>query len=812
MKFLKFIISLALCASLCIALSTQFVSKGQYLPAFGDLMNPFSGFWQNAEFLMSTNNTDVKIAGLKGKVSVTYDDRAVPHIFAENTVDAIKVQGYLHAQNRLFQMDISARSAAGRLSEIFGVRTMEYDMTERRYGMGSAAERTVEGWKKNPEVNEMIQAYADGVNAYIQTLTDRSMPVEYKILGFRPEKWTPLHSALFTKSMCKTLARNDLDAEMSNTLSKLGPAEFSKLFPERHPKQTPIVPNGTKWNFAALQENLSAPTNPTGLSFIDKTDNSDKEPGIGSNNWVIAGSKTENGHPILCGDPHLNLTLPSIWYEIQISTPQFNTYGVSLPGMPMILIGFNSNIAWTVTNSQYDVADWYRMEWLDSSKKTYRFDGNIMSTHTRIEEIIVKGKGVVKDTVTYTHLGPIVFTDKTKVQSDLAFHWVAAEENPYDLTSLYLLAQAKNFSEFNNALKTYSFPMQNFAFASKDGDIAIRTQGWLPIKAPGTGQFVQEGNTSANQWKGFVPAEQMPVVKNPKSGFVASANQNTTDAAYPYYYNSRNFDNFRARRINALLSAEKKFSMDDMRNMQYDCYGLDAFEYIPVILEHLNPTNLSVKEKAIYDGILNWDCVYEKTSVPAMYFRAWMDQMKKMTWDDLYLREKNNPFVLPHLWRTIQLVHDEPNSIHFDKTDSPQVENASDILLMSLQAGIADVEKEMATRMDPAMDYGKFIDTRIDHIARIPGFGEKIYTSGNENAVNATRGNKGPSWRMVVEMGDEPRAYIVYPGGETGNPGNPKYNQFVKRWESGEHYEAIYMKSASESNERLKKTIQFSSL
>ena len=810
MRILKFTGSLILTLGLCVSLSVQFKANGQYLPSFGCLLNPFSGFWQNAESLNVSSENAVKIPGLKGRVSVIYDDREVPHVFAESVNDAIRVQGYLHAKNRLFQMDISSRSAAGRLSEVIGEKTLEYDQTERRYGMIKAAENAVNGWKKNPEAYAMMEAYAEGVNAYISQLSDKNLPLEYKIMGFRPENWTPLHSALFFKSMCRTLARNDLDAELSNTLLKLGEAEFTKLFPDSHPLQTPIIPSGIKWNFKALDEQIASTTGLNISGLIDKKDNSDKEPGTGSNNWVVGPSKTVNGHPILCGDPHLNLTLPSIWYEIQLCTPEFNTYGVSLPGMPLTLIGFNSDIAWTVTNSQHDVADWYRMDWANAEKTAYRFNGNNMPVVKQAEAIMVKGKGVIWDTVRYTHIGPIVFEDKSRIQNDLAFHWVAAEENPYDLKALYGIAKSKNFEEFSFALKDYSFPMQNFAFACKNGDIAMRTQGWMPIRSRGAGQLVQDGNSSGNMWKGYVPFEHLPQIKNPKSAFVMSANQNTTDATYPYKYYSRQFDNFRGRRLNALLSADKKFSIDELRKMQYDSYGLDAEEYTPVIRSVMQESAMSESEKVIYNSILGWDFNYEKTSVPAMYFRAWMEQMKKQTWDELYVKEKNNPFALPHLWRTIKLLQEEPNSIHFDKADTPQKEDGKDILLMSFKAGIADVESEKAKRNDQNLDYGKFIDCRIEHIARIPGFGEKIYTSGNENAVNATRGNKGPSWRMVVEMGDEPRAYIVYPGGESGNPGSLCYNQFVERWENGNHYEAVYLKNENSTNERLVRKVIFS--
>lgn len=811
MKFLKFLAAVAACVGLIYALSTSLHIKGQNLPAFGNLFNPFSGFWQNAEHAVGINKDQtIQLSGLQGNVKVVYDDRQVPHIFADQTIDAIKTQGYIHAQNRLFQMDIASRSAAGRLSEVIGEKTLEYDKTERRHGMLAAAENAVEGWKKNPEMYALVEAYCEGVNAYIMTLTEKTMPVEYKILGFKPEKWTPLHSALFFKSMCRTLARGEYDAEASNTLQKIGETDFVNLFPERHPDQMPIVPNGTKWGFKAQTTNsTAAPKTSEQNTIIDKPDNGNKEPGIGSNNWVVSGKKTASGHPILCGDPHLNMTLPSIWYEIQISTPEFNTYGVSLPGIPFVIIGFNNDIAWTQTNSQHDVADWYRLEWKDNAKKEYKLDGQYVTVTEKVEDIYVKGKGVIKDVVKYTKFGPIAYEDPASVRNDLAFHWIAAEQNPNDLATFYQLAKAKNFDDYSNALKNYAFPMQNYAFACKNGDIAIRTQGWLPIKPKGFGNFITDGTNSSNTWKGYAPFEHMPYVKNPSSGYAVSANQNTTDASYPYYYSSRNFDNFRARRINKLLSEDKKFSIEDMRKMQYDIYGLEAEECLPTMLQYIDSTQLNPAEKAIVATLKTWDFQYSKDSKAAMYASVWMDKFRKMTWDDMYLREKLNPYLLPSFWRTVTLVKEQPKSKHFDIVNTPAQETAPDVLAVSLKATIEEIAKVMVTKANPNLDYGSYKDVTIEHLAKIPGFAQKVYTGGDGNAINATKVYHGPSWRMVVEMGDTPRAYVVYPGGQSGNPGSPNYDNFTTRWENGEHYEALFLKNADEKNERLKYAVLF---
>ncbi len=823
MRFLKFLASAMLTFALGYALSNQLTIKGVSLPAMGKLLNPFSGFWQNADGAFSFGEkNELPIAGLKAKVKVVYDDRQVPHIFAENTADALRAQGYLHAQNRLFQMDLTAHAMAGRLSEMVGSRALENDKMERRHGTLQAAENSAEAWKKNPEMYTLVEAYVEGVNSYIATLTEKTMPVEYKILGATPEKWSALSTSLFFKGMCRSLARGEMDAEMSNTLSKLGQTEFDKLFPERHPKTIPIIP-GSNWNFKAMTSNMPPAANAKLSEVIDFQDNITKESGIGSNNWAISGNKTTSGKAILAGDPHLMMTLPAIWYECQITTPEFNTYGVSLPGIPFVVIGFNNDIAWSQTNSQHDVADWFRLEWKDATKKEYKLDGQFVAVEERVEEFHVKGEGIVKEVVKWTKFGPVTFEDGSSVRNDLAFHWLAAEANPNDLATFYMMAKAKNFEDFSNALKNYAYPMMNYAFAGKNGDIGMRTQGWLPIRPRGAGRLISDGTSSANLWKGYAPYEQMPYVKNPKSGFVLSTNQNTTDASYPYYYTTRTFDNFRSRRLHHLLSEDKKFSLDDMRKMQYDVYGLDAEEYMPVILKRLEGVTMGAAEQAALEEVKKWDFKYTKESKAAMIFDTWMANFSKATWDDLWLEDalnpklaipstamrKLNPFALPHVWRTMQLLDNEANSKHFDNITTPEVENGSMILVASLTQTLADIVAESALQLNPNLDYGAYKNTRIEHIAKLPGFAHKLHVEGNGNAINATKTFAGPSWRMVVEMGDTPRAYVVYPGGQSGNPGSKASEEFIERWQSGEHYEAIFMKSADEKQERLKKTVEF---
>ncbi|RYY35005.1 MAG: penicillin acylase family protein, partial [Sphingobacteriaceae bacterium] len=343
MQYVKAILSLAVTIALLWALQNKFGD----IPPVGKLLNPVSGFWQNAESKNFVDEAELKLPGLKGRVTILFDEHRIPHIFAENDHDAYYAQGYITARDRLWQMDIQTRSASGRLAEVVGPKALEVDRNKRRMGMVYGAENTLKGMQQDKEVWEGAVAYADGINAYIAQLSPKDYPLEYKLLDYAPEKWTPINSAFLLKLMSNTLAGGSDQFAMTNTLNKFGTDVIKELFPNRPLHDEPIIPAGTKWNFSPVE--IPKPSK----SFIAQmTEHKmpEKQEGIGSNNWAISGSKAASGYPILANDPHLNLTYPSIWYQVQLVTPTMNVYGVALPGAPGVVIGFNKKISWGVTN------------------------------------------------------------------------------------------------------------------------------------------------------------------------------------------------------------------------------------------------------------------------------------------------------------------------------------------------------------------------------------------------------------------------------------------------------------------------------
>ncbi|MEM7102675.1 MAG: penicillin acylase family protein [Bacteroidota bacterium] len=792
MRIIKFVLSFIATVVLVVGLNQRQFN----LPALGIFFSPTAGFWQNAEPVEFSLPASINIDGLSAPVKVVYDDRLVPHIFAENAVDAAMAQGYVTAQHRLWSMEFQIFAGSGRLSEFIGKVGLPADRQTRRRGLIRAAETALEEWKKDTEYFQYIQAYTDGVNAWIDQLKPVDYPLEYKLIGYQPERWSVLKCAILQKVMSRTLSMREDDLEATNALNIFGKEEFDFLYPEWYDEQLPIIPKGTEWNFEKVTvRSDSFPATDKKLSHIPLT----KPPEFaGSNNWAVSGKKTASGNPILCSDPHLNITLPSIWFEIQISIPEYNVYGVSIPGSPGVIIGFNENIAWGMTNVGHDVSDWYRIHWQDESRQAYLFDGAYRESEQVIETYKVRNGTTVYDTIYYTHLGPVAYTKEGDIYQDLAFHWLGAYPSN-DVKMFFSLNKAKNYEDYVNALGYYTCPAQNFAFASKDGDIALWVQGNFPLKADQQGRFVQEGNTSANEWQGFVPNEQNPHTFNPESGYVSSANQHSTDPSYPYYYNG-GFDDYRGRTLHTALSGMESITPDDLKKLQNNNFNLQAKEMTPLLLEKLDKSVLSKDEIGFYNEIKDWDYKHEKGLVAPAVFRSWFSNFYKQTWDEFYTLNDSISVLFPESWRTVYLLRDHEESKWFDITTTDTKETSADIVTQSFKSACQEL-LDWSQKNDQRPFWRDYKGTIIRHLLRQPALSAvNVDVGGDRNALNAVSKSFGPSWRMVVELGEEIKAWGVYPGGQSGNPGSPFYDDFVNYWAQGEYYDILFMKAPEQGD------------
>ncbi|GGC28990.1 beta-lactam antibiotic acylase [Parapedobacter defluvii] len=785
------------------------------IPPLGKLFNPFVGFLQNAERNPDTGNGEVALEGLHGKVTVWYDDNAVPHIFAQNDDDLYFAQGYVIAKDRLWQMEFYTRVAAGRLTEVVGPGALEYDRYNRRIGMARTAAAIADRLKNDTVANRILEAYAAGVNAYIRQLSDKDLPVEYKLLNYKPEPWSSYKSILMLMNMRHTLNGGSNDSRITNVLAKYGPDVVAGLFPDYPAIESPIVPQGTPWAFSpvaipAVPDTVTAPPD-TGLFAFAVPE---PHPEVGSNNWAVSGSKSATGLPILANDPHLQLTLPSIWYQMQLSSPNVNVYGVALPGTPAIIIGFNKDIAWGVTNTGSDVMDFYRVRFRDSTLNAYWHDGAWKPTIRYTESYRMKDGSQVLDTLFYTHQGPIVYHKKQStnyapnIPVGYAMRWVANETDGADVLTFYYLNRATNYEDYRKALTYFTAPAQNFVFSSNGGDIAIVSNGKLPLKWREQGKFLLDGTLAAHDWQGWIPREQNPGVKNPPRGFVSSANQFPADTTYPYYLDWRFAHSSRAIRINERLDAMVRATADSLRMLQNDNFNVDARRILPRLLVSLALDD-SIRHSAEYDALERWNYRNDADAVGATIFESWLGDLLRGVWGDEFPASER--LLYPSLDRTFELINHEPGAKWFDRVDTPDtVENIDDIICSSFKTAMAELRERFGEISARNWAWSNVKQTRIMHLVpNFTSFGRtNVMNGGGSGVVNATSGKHGPSWRMVVQLDtDWPVAYGLYPGGQSGNPGSKYYDNMIDRWAAGQLDTLLFMKHADEQSGRLLRRI-----
>lgn len=805
MKFIKAIISSLFAIVLIIVLNTKF---GE-IPPLAKFLDPFRGFWTNAESKNQDLEKELQIRGLKGSVEIRFDEQMVPHIFTENNYDLYFAQGYITAKDRLWQMDFQTRFASGRLSEVVGPKAVELDRYQRRMGMEFGAENMVKVMLKDPEIKETMDAYTAGVNAYIRSLNPEDYPFEFKLLNYSPEDWHPLNSALLLKLMSATLAGGSNEFYMNNILNKYGPEITKNLFPDYPYREDPIIPEGTKWDFKPL--NIpDAPSNTTDRKTSYHIRTKELEEGIGSNNWAVSAEKSASGYPLLANDPHLDLSLPAIWYQIQLTSPEMNTYGVSIPGAPGIIIGFNKDVAWGVTNVGADVLDWYNIKFKDESKKEYWYNNKWNPVKVRIEAIKVSGGNTLIDTVFYTHHGPVVYTSKQRpakfskinnIPTGHALRWVA-HDGSNDTKTFYLLNRAKNYSDYRKALAFYSAPAQNFIFASAANDIAITSNGYFPLKWKGQGKFLLDGSDPANDWHGRIPSSQNPSIKNPSRNFVSSANQFPADQSYPYYINWEFAAYERSHRINKRLSVMTQANADSLRNLQNDNYSILAENILPTLIQLVDTEKLNASEREGFDIVSKWNKFFNADEIGASLFELWHKNLAVQIWQD-DLGDPGTPMRYPSRDRNVELLLNEPDSKWYDNVHTAQKENRTDVVNAAFKFAIDSLHRKYGP-VGPDWTWGNLKHTFVPHLAKIAGFGSKFLNiGGSKSSVNAMSESNGPSWRMIVALGKDVKAYGVFPGGQSGNPGSYYYDDMIDTWANGKLNELVFLKSKEDQSAQI---------
>lgn len=793
------------------------------LPPLGTFLDPANGVWSTAAAAEFPPVQGARIPGLTAPVEVLFDDRGVPHIFASTTEDAYRALGLVVARDRLFQMEAQTRAAAGRLSEWAGPRALDLDRKSRALGLVWGAERKFAAYDKSSPGFRAMVAYSEGVNAWITQMRARDVPVEYQLLNARPIKWEPIHSLYFFSRMALTLGFNDASLRRLQAEALVGADAADALFPVNSPIQLPIEPNGlvgARYDLTPLPPpgvgDATAATAVTarrsviaGLGFGVASESGD---GVGSNNWAVSPRRSKSGYALLAGDPHLELSLPSVWYEMHISVPgQLDVAGAGFPGVPGVVIGFNRDVAWTFTNTSSDVDDYYFETVNDSLRPSqYRVDGQWRQLQQRVEQYRDK-RGVVihVDTLYFTHRGPMTREEGRW----MSMRWTAHEPS-HEADNFMRLGRARNAAEWLGAMEDYVAPTQNGLVADRSGNIAIRSSGAYPVRpGDGRGDIIRDGSAAASDWTGRLAVSRFPFSMNPAQGFLASANQQPVDPLKNgAYIGSDWYSPWRAMRIDALLRADSSATPDAMRRYQTDPGSARADAFVPAFLAAAahessgGNTDATLAEAA---GLLaEWDRRYTRENRRAVLFETAMDDLSRRTWDELIAAPDKSGRVqrpaLPESQILIQLMR-TPESVWWDDRRTPGRENRDAILAASLRTALVKLKAENGGATADGWRWSKIRTANIHHLLRIPAFSKLgIPVQGGPSTLSPSggQGTQGASWRMVVELAPEIRAWAIYPGGQSGAPASSRYTDRLDAWKDGQLQPVLFPKSAADLDKR----------
>ncbi len=778
-------------------------------PALGSFLDPAHGVWSLARSAELPRTAKASVVKLSGGVRIVYDDRAVPHIFASTEEDAYRALGYVVARDRLFQLYIQTMAATGRLTELAGARALGLDRETRGLGLPRSAERKLAAAGDTSAFMKFAVAYADGVNAYIAQMPASELPLEFRLLGKTPPKWTPIDSYHLLNRMGYTLAFLSVETERSAAASRVGARAAEALFPDDTPIQEPIQPNGqraARFDFHPLPGPGAPDTSASALlaasdafvpsSRLARGDAGDEPSSMASNNWAVSPSRSANGHALLAGDPHLDLSLPSIWYEAHIVVPgKLDVYGVTIPGAPTMVIGFNRDVAWTFTNTGADVIDYYT-ETVDNDHlpTTYKVDGVWRPLEQRVEKYLGPlGQVVQTDTLFFTHRGPM-----RRVGSEwVSMRWTVLE-SANELTAFYGISHAKSARELEDVMaRSYLAPAQNMLAADRGGHIAIQSTGRFPIRSgDGRGVGLRDGSTAASDWQGALPQSQYPQGYDPPQGYLASANQQPIDPRVAKGWWGGSYDPWRAMRINTLLRADGAVTTDAMRRFQTDPGSARADVFVPALLAAAqrvmqrgsNSVNLEVLSTA-KRLLSEWDRRYTKDNKRAVLFEEAMRSLVNHTWDELATEPGSSRRVATPSAAVLAELMSDSASVWWDDRSTPQVEHRDDILAGSLAAAYLTVRGRYGDSGGDRWRWDRIRFANINHLLRLPALSAlDIPVQGGTSTLSPSSGTgtHGPSWRMVVDLGPDIHAWATYPGGQSGNPASSRYKDRIPMWTKGE--------------------------
>jgi penicillin amidase len=781
----------------------------------------------------------VVVSGIDQPLEIIRDADNIPHIFASTKRDAFYGLGYVHAQDRLWQMEFQRRIGHGRLSEIFGAAALPQDRFLRTVGFGRAA---FSAWDHLPaDAKAQIDAYVAGVNAFIATHHGSLLPPEFTLLRFEPAPWTGVDVLVWGKMMAWDLSANFSHELMRRDLNeRVGPERMAELLPPYPSDGLSILSSTPTSAMAPVAQGFrpASAGRPEGLrndrqDYVGKDGSwasaftralSSDEPflrnlllagtraeSLGSNSWVVDGTLTASGRPMLANDPHLSTHVPSLWYLAHMSAGDFDVIGATLPGTPVVAIGRNRFIAWGETNVAADVEDFYR-ERLDASGRSAEFRGAFEPLKIIQETVQVKGASPVTIEVRVSRHGPLVSDainannaaserePKPTPLEPLAFRWTALDEDDNTIAAFLRLNEARNWTDFTGALRDFVVPSQNFVYADTEGHIGYYAPGRVPIRANGDGSIPAEGWTGEMEWTGWIPFDGLPHVYDPPEHFIVTANNRPVSPPYPYLLTLEFPEPYRAQRLHELLRGRDKLTPDDFAKMEADRFSSHARALLPLLLETVRPQ--TDRDRQAVDLLRLWDFNAGPESAASAIFQAWFLSLAPVLAGDelgpLSIQGYQERF--SYITRFVTKTLSDPNSPWCDNVNTPTRETCPDAVTSALDAGLTALTGKLGNdigrwRWD-SVHRAVFPHQGLDSVGFLrPLLGRSVPSAGDWSTLNAApvdterpfEQTEVPGYRQIVDLSPANDSRFLDAVGESGHFLSTHYDEFLEDWRNVRH-------------------------
>jgi penicillin amidase len=774
-------------------------------------VQPNGGLWLDVTWANPPPFAQTELHGLDGEIHIVRDQWGVPHIFATTVEDLFLACGYVHAQDRLFEMDLYRRIAEGRIAEVFGPENLDTDLFHRQLGLVEAA--TASYALLDPSVQLLLQKYATGVNLYLDHIGGQ-VPMEFRVLGYLPEHWTAVDALTMERYVAwlgvEGNALQELDLFGLADLIKTDPI-WQELFPEIRYDDLPIVPSPNLAQSAPQENGAAAALREAATALANDWRRISGDSALaadvcgGSNAWVVNSTRSATHAPLLACDLHFALALPALWYEVHLVGGGMNVRGITFPGFPFVLAGYNANLAWGITAMQSDVSDYYYYAWnASTSPNQYWWNGTWRTLTAKTIQLYAKTSGgfaaAPPVTVYSTVHGPLF----SETQGSFALKWIGANGSR-SAQGFLEMANATDYATFSAALQLLTDCDLNVVYADKAGNIAYHAVGAHPIRASGDALGPLNGSIAANEWQGLIPFAELPQSLNPTQGFLVAANNRPSNASYPYYLGAGFASAHRAQRITQLLNATLTQSLLTMAAIQLDTYDADAAAMkdivAGVVLNNTSPSaDPIVHAAATY--LQSWDCYATTASIGATVWTSFLPKFMNATFLDEY--------TLAHLSTTVYPSVDVLENFTrmnyarwFNDTTRSGTQTRDDIILTAFDAAVAELVS--VVNADPShWQYGGVHVLWMQHpmSASLPFLdAPRVPIGGSAYSVNYSPSylvTVGASWRQLIDLGDLNGSRGVIAGGQRGNPYSTHYLDQLGLWLAGDYHPLLFPSSEAE--------------